>query len=30
MLTFGILSMFYFKPKYTGSHKLLKKKETTA
>lgn len=30
MLTFGILSMFYFKPKYSGSHKLLKKKETTA
>jgi hypothetical protein len=30
MITFGILSMFYFKPKYSGSHKLLKKKESTA
>jgi hypothetical protein len=30
MLTLGILLMFYFKPKYTGSHKLLKKKETPA
>jgi len=27
MITLGILSMFYFKPKYSGSHKLLKKKE---
>lgn len=25
MLVAGILSMFYFKPKYSGSHKLLKK-----
>jgi hypothetical protein len=25
MMTIGILSMFYFKPKYSGSHKLLKK-----
>jgi hypothetical protein len=28
MMVLGILSMFYFKPKYTGSHKLLKKKES--
>lgn len=30
MLTFGILSMFYFRPKYSGGHKLLKKKENPA
>jgi hypothetical protein len=29
MIVFGILSMFYFKPKYSGSHKLLKKESTS-
>jgi cytochrome c biogenesis protein ResB len=25
MIVLGIISMFYFKPKYTGDHKMLKK-----
>jgi hypothetical protein len=29
MMTIGILSMFYFRPKYSGSHKLLKKEVST-
>lgn len=28
MLVLGIVSMFYFKPKYSGSHRLLKKEES--